>query len=142
MEGADMDGYVTLGMPRRPDGLPEQFFTDREMRRSTMVARLKPGVSLAEAQASVDRVAAQIAEENPGTEKGTGARVIPETQARPMPLGMLTSLLPTIRALLVVLSMVVLLIACMNVANILLVRVTVREREWPFARRSARAGGA
>ena len=129
MEGAEMDGYVTLGTSKRPDGLPDQFFIDREMRRMTMVARLKPGVSLAEAQVSVDRVAAQIAAENPATEKDTGARVIPERLARPMPLGILTSLLPAIRALLVVLSMVVLLIACMNVANILLVRVTVRERE-------------
>jgi predicted permease len=129
MEGTQMDGFVPLSLSRRVDAAPDRFFNDRTTRRLTMFARLKPGVSLREAQAAVDVVAAQLVAEYPAEEKGTSARVVPETLARPMPWQILTSLLPFIRYFLFVLSSVVLLIACMNVANILLVRVTVRERE-------------
>lgn len=128
-EGADMDGYVTLAGARRLDSRPEQMFTDRQIRRMTMMARLRPGVSVEEAQAEVNVIAAQLVEEYPADEKGTSATVIPELLARPVPWTFLASLLPVVRFLLLVLSSLVLLIACMNVANILLVRVTVRERE-------------
>ena len=129
MEGTEMDGFVPLSLSRRVDAAPDRFFNDRTARRLTMFARLRPGVSLREAQAAVDVVAAQLVAEHPAEEKGTSARVVAETLARPMPWQILTSLLPFIRYFLFVLSSVVLLIACMNVANILLVRVTVRERE-------------
>jgi predicted permease len=128
-EGTVLDGYVTLASARRIDFKPNQMFVDRSSRRLTMAARLKPGVSVAEAQAEVDVVAAQLVEDYRPEENGTTTRVIPEQLARPLPWPVLASLLPLIRFFLWVLSSLVLLIACMNVANILLVRVTVRERE-------------
>ena len=128
-EGAEMDGYVPLSLTRRFDPRNENLFFDRTVRRFIVAARMKPGVSVEEAQAAVTTLAAQLVTEYPVEEKGTGARVIPEPHARPLPWPALSNLLPLVRYFLLVLSLVVLLIACLNVANILLVRVTVRERE-------------
>jgi predicted permease len=128
-EGAVMDGYLTLGGAQRSDVKPEMIFDDRSIRPITMMGRLKPGVTIAEAQAEVDSIAARLSAEYPAVEHGASARVIPERLARPFPWPALSSLMPSIQFFLILLSSVVLLIACLNVANLLLVRVTVRERE-------------
>ena len=123
-----MDGYAPLSLARRFDPRNEDLFTDRTVRRFIVAARMKPDVSVKEAQAAVTTLAAQLVAEHPVEEKGTGARVIPEPLARPLPWPVLSNCCRS-SLLLLVLSLVVLLIACLNVANILLVRVTVRERE-------------
>jgi predicted permease len=128
-EGAEMDGYVPFGVSRRADTRRAQLFVDRAIRPVTMMARLKPGVSLDQAQAEVDVIAARLSAEHPATDKDTTARVMPETLARPFPWPVLSALMPLVKFLLLMLSSVVLLIACLNVANLMLVRVTVRERE-------------
>jgi macrolide transport system ATP-binding/permease protein len=125
--GAEMEGYVTLA-GRRSTLPTERLFNDRSIRYLTMLGRMKPGVSLAEAQASVDIVARRLAAQYP-VERDVSARVLPEPMARPIPLRLLSWLLPLIRRSMLGLAALVLLIACMNVANLLLVRATVRERE-------------
>jgi predicted permease len=129
MEGAEADGYTPIGMEGPYAERPGQFITGRAIRGLTMVARLKPGVTLAQAQADVDVIARTLAERYPDTEKNTTARVLPEQLARPMPIPFLTTLLPLIQTLLQILVAMVLLIACMNVANLLLVRASVRQAE-------------
>ena len=121
--GVDTDGYFPLNM--LPDA--SRFFTDRTARSLTVLARLKGGVSLSQAQSSVNVVAQRLANQYSATDREISVRVIPERFARPQPLTI--NIVPFIAGLFLVLAGLVLLLACMNVANILLVRATVRQRE-------------
>lgn len=128
--GVAMDGYMPLnGVIRATDPNHTLFFTDRNVRALTVLGRLKPGVTLKQAQSTMDVLAHRMEQQYPELEKGIGARVIEEIWARPVPLNVLADLLPVVRNFVLVLAGVVLLLACMNVANILLVRATIRQRE-------------
>ncbi|HJQ25184.1 MAG TPA: ABC transporter permease [Blastocatellia bacterium] len=86
-----------------------------------LVGRLKPGVSAAQAQEEMSAIARQIEAAHPEN-KGIGALVVPAQEQ-------LTGDSRT--ALLVLLGAVafVLLVACVNVANLMLARAAARERE-------------
>jgi predicted permease len=101
--------------------------TDRAGRGVQVLARLKPGVSLAQAQADMDVIANRLAQTYPDTNAGFGAIVAPINQeyarsaksfGNPRALWMLWGIVNA-----------VLLIGCLNVANLLLIRAAGRERE-------------
>jgi macrolide transport system ATP-binding/permease protein len=125
--GAEMQGYIPLGTLRREAG-PNQF-AERTIHSLTVAARLKPGVPIESAQAAVDVIARRLHAQYPASDTATSARVLPEPLARPIPLRFLTDLMPLVRTATLALAALVLLIACMNVANLLLVRASVRQRE-------------
>jgi predicted permease len=92
-----------------------------------VTGRLKPGVSVQQAEANLKTLARQLAQEYPNENGGRGVTIVPLAQATVNPgfrnnLVMAGSLLMTIVGL-------VLLIACANVANLLLARAAVRQKE-------------
>jgi predicted permease len=137
-QGADIEGYIPLGSMQGRAARSGRLFNDRTLRYLTVVARLQPGVALPAAQRAVDVIARRLQRQYP-EEKDVTARVLPEPMARPIPMRFLSELLPLIQGSMLGLAALVLLIACMNVANLLLVRATVRQRE--MAMRAALGSG-
>jgi predicted permease len=122
----DMDGYLSLNALPLIQG-SSAFWTDRHDRDLMTLGRLKPGVSIAQAQTSLTVIARRLAAQYPATDKDATMRVIPERLARPAPF--VTNFVPVIASLFLILPALVLLLACLSVANILLARATVRQRE-------------
>jgi putative ABC transport system permease protein len=88
-----------------------------------VIARLKPGVSLREANAQATTIASQLERDFPATNRGVGADVLSYSRAIFGP--EVFALLYTMFAA----GIGVLLIACVNVSNLLVARASLRRRE-------------
>jgi putative ABC transport system permease protein len=109
------------------EGQAADFMTNRQIRGTPVLARLRPGTTLAQAQAVLAIVSQRLSQEHPDADKDLSVQAFPELRARPNPDPNNTVLV--VGGLFLGLAGMVLLLACVNVANILLVRATVRERE-------------
>jgi macrolide transport system ATP-binding/permease protein len=124
----EMDGYVpfSLGLATGKASV-EQIWSSREERTLTLMGRLKPGVSIKQTQPALTTIAQRFAVQHPQIDKGIHIQAYPERLARPEPDP--ENELPTFAGAFSVLAILVLLVACFNIAGMFFVRASSRQRE-------------
>lgn len=113
---------IWVPLQARYAGYKADFWKARDFRVHTALARLRDGVSLEQGRAEIGALGAQLAKEFPKTNEGVQLRLTPLREAE----------VGNIRPYLFLLGGavgLVLLICCVNVANLILARGATRERE-------------
>jgi predicted permease len=130
-QGANYDRAKDVFIP--VGQFTDPFFQDRDVHEGTRaIGRLRPGVTLTAAHADMDQIANNLAVAYPNADKGAGISLLPLKK------DIVGDVEPFLLVLLAAVGFV-LLIACVNVANLQLARSTSRAHE--FAVRSALGAG-
>ena len=123
--GLSFDVWVPLLLKDKLTGGGPEWITIRKWRSLHSMGRLKPGVSLAQAQAEFGVISSRLARLYPADNAGISGSLFTLAKAPYGAQYMLARLL----SVLLWASFVVLLIVCSNLTNILLVRAAEREKE-------------
>jgi putative ABC transport system permease protein len=103
----------------------DERFTTRNDHSVMVFGRLAPGVTVAQAQSEMDSMTGALERMHPDTNAGWGARLVP---IYPTPFAIAGNLRSALLILFGAVALV-LLIACANVANLMLARAALRRRE-------------
>ena len=126
MAGMSFELWVPAMMYGELTGAGSWYLQDRKTRMFLSLARLKPAVTVRQAGAEIQSLAQRLAELYANTNRGIGATLVPLWQSS---FGAQKTLLAPLGILMGVCCLV-LLIACANVANLLLARATARAKEF------------
>jgi putative ABC transport system permease protein len=111
-----------LAVPEAPGAANANLLTNRMAHYLFVLGRLKPGVTIQQAQAEMTNIAGNLQSQYPETNTGAGARVISLHEET------VGDIKPALKILLAVVAFV-LLIACANIANLLLARASSLSKE-------------
>ncbi len=131
----EMDAYAPLSTVFDQSSA-SNFWNSRDIHLMLVLGRLKPGVTLAQAQSRFDVISRRLAAQYAATDKDLSVRVMDERLSRPIPYA--NNAFIVFSGLFLILGALVLLLACTNIANILMARASVRQRE--MALRAALGG--
>lgn len=135
----DTQGYLPLGMAAITSDVSKDFLTNRKSDVGlTVVTRLKPGMALGAAQPVLKVIGQRLSAQYATTDKWRSLSAFPFGPMSPSD-GSDSDPVALISALFLTLAGLVLVLACLNVANLLLARASGRQRE--MAVRAA-VGGA
>jgi predicted permease len=132
----DTQGFLPVGMMTLDNNYPKDEVTNRDIRNFIVQARLRPDVPLSAAQSELAVLSEAMSKDYPKSDNDLRIFAFPERLARPDP--DLDNTMPKMATLFLILAALVLLLACVNVANFLLVRASARQRE--LAIRAAMGG--
>jgi putative ABC transport system permease protein len=115
--------WVTMAGYRTPSPEGGEAMTEqRDNHFISVIARLKPGVTLTEAQANLDTIAAQLSKQYPASNESSGVKLLP----------LLHDVVGDVRPILLILlgaALCVMLVASANVANLLIARTISRQKQ-------------
>jgi len=132
----EFDAYMPFGMID-PETDYKELINRRDNHELRVIGRLTASTTPPQAQAAMDVLARQLEQQYPDTNKTVRMRLVPERLGRPEPNN--TDTMPYVAGVFLGLVALVLLVACVNVVNLLMVRASIRHRE--MALRAALGAG-